>query len=320
MSSHRLSTQVWNAYKSLIERLMTDSSASATNGLLYWQNMLFTRAITYALPVSLLVLVACVILQLQAGHQYIAVSDIFMFAFVMFIALNNRWTLSIRKVLISFAITLSSVAMIVLTGALAMGFIYLFGLGIFISLQFSSKSAYRAVAINFIICASVALLIYFQPFKFDALMNSVKLNDWLIYSANFLMMNLIVVGLICQLLTGLDETTHKVSFLHHELYKEAAEKNYRDAKLKESEMEHYKALEDRNQQLQEIAYLQSHIVRRPLANIKGISELLMHKNDIAVEKQLLHYLDLSVNELDLIINEIVKRSEGDTKATFKDNN
>ena len=320
MSSSRLNIPFWNTYKSLIERLMADSSAIHDAGLLYWQNKLFTKAITYALPVSILVLIPCVFLQLKAGHQCIAVSDTFTLTFIMFIALNNRITLNLRKVLITIAITLSSVAMIVVTGAAVMGFIYLFALSIFIALQFSDRFAYGAVAINFIICGSIALLLHFQPFNTVALSESMDLNNWLIYSANFMLMNLVMVVLIRQLLNGLDETSLRVVYLHQELYKEAAERHSRDAKLKESEIQHYKALQDRNQQLQEIAFLQSHIVRRPLANIKGITALLAQKNTIEVEKQLLQYLDLSVNQLDVIITEIVKRSEGDTEATFEDKN
>lgn len=319
MSSDRLNIPFWNTYKSLVERLMSDGSAIHETGLLYWQNRLFTKAITYALPVSILVLIPCVFLQLKAGHQCVAVSDIFTLTFIMFIALNNRITLSLRKVLITIAITLSAVAMIVLMGAAVMGFIYLFALSIFIALQFSDKFAYGAVAINFIICTFIALLLYFQPFDLAAMAKSMDLNSWLIYSANFLLMNLVMVVLIRQLLNGLDETSLRVAYLYQELYKEAAEKNSRDAMLIESEIQHSKALQYRNQQLQEIAYLQSHIVRRPLANIKGISALLMQKNEVEVEKQLLQYLDLSVNQLDVVINEIVKRSEGDTEATFKNN-
>ena len=316
MSSYRLNIPFWNTYKSLIKRQMTDDSSTQNETeLLYWQNQLFTRAITYALPVSILVLIPCVFLRIKDGHKCIAASDIFTLGFIMFIALNNRITLNRRKMLITVAITVVSLAMIVLTGAAVMGFIYLFALSIFISLQFSDKLAYAAVALNFIMCAAIAVLLHFQPLSLPELSKSNDLDNWIIYSANFLLMNLITVGLTRQLLNGLNRTTLKVVYLHKELNKEAAEKDFRDAKLKASEMEHYKAIEVRNQQLQEIAYLQSHIVRRPLANIKGISKLLREENEIEVERQLLHYLDISVDQLDGVINEIVKRSEGDHEVT-----
>ena len=309
MFTYRSPARFWNYYKSVVERLMTDTTSATDKSLAYWQNQLFLKAITYALPVSLLVLIPCVIIELRAGQTYKAISDICTLTFVMFIALNNRITLTHRKILITITITLLSIVMITFLGTVVMGFIYLFSLSIFIALQFSDKFAYGAVAINFLIFTLITLLLYFAPLHIPLLSQNTDLNSWLIYSANFLLMNLIMVGIIRQLLNGLDETMLKVVFLYHELHKEMAENESRDVRLKESEIQHTKAIEVRNQQLKQIAYLQSHIVRRPLANIKGISGLLMQNNSVEVEKQLLTYLDQSVTQLDTVIDEIIKQSE-----------
>ncbi|TWR25887.1 hypothetical protein FPZ43_16540 [Mucilaginibacter pallidiroseus] len=57
-------------------------------------------------------------------------------------------------------------------------------------------------------------------------------------------------------------------------------------------------------QLDEISFIQSHGVRRPLANIMGIAKLLELTEDVDEIKQLTQMLTESANEFDAIINEI----------------
>ncbi|MBD3750788.1 MAG: PAS domain S-box protein [Sphingobacteriales bacterium] len=75
-------------------------------------------------------------------------------------------------------------------------------------------------------------------------------------------------------------------------------------------VEHTKAIEFRNKQLQEIAYTQSHIVRAPLARILGIINLMKELNVTPPDsEELMHYLFLSATELDEVIKSIVRNTE-----------
>jgi len=313
MLSHRAIKRLWANYKQLVERLMKDSSVSTEKNLLYWQNRLFVKAIMYALPTGLLVLIPCVILELKANHPYVAIVDICMLTFVLSIAVNQHLTLHSRKVLVLITVAIFAISMIMFMGMIVMGFIYLFALVVFSSLQFSDKWAYGVVGLNFLVFAVISLILFFDPNILFVLSKQLDLNRWMMFSVNFLFVNFLMAGLIRQLLKGLDQTILQVVFLYRELHREVAEKNNKDAKLTASEIEHNKAIEARNEQLKEIAYLQSHIIRRPLANIKGILELLMHKNNVVSEQELLINLDVSVKQLDVVINEIVRHSNGDNK-------
>jgi PAS domain S-box-containing protein len=71
---------------------------------------------------------------------------------------------------------------------------------------------------------------------------------------------------------------------------------------------HTKAIEHQNDQLKEIAWMQSHVVRAPLARMMGFINLI-EKNKEAVDKSLLHYVLESGLELDGIIRDIVKKAE-----------
>lgn len=72
---------------------------------------------------------------------------------------------------------------------------------------------------------------------------------------------------------------------------------------------HTKAIELKNVRLRQIADMQSHIVRVPLANIIGLSDLIMQEKRTEEEKQLFNYLAVSVKELDDTIRNIVHYGE-----------
>lgn len=278
--NHPLITSLWSQYKSFVARKTLGKHYAADKTLLYWQNWVFTLAITYALPISVLILIPCVILEIWAGHYYIAISDLFSTGLFALITLNPRLSLHLRKMLVSVGVTLLAISMLVLMGAVTMGFIYLLAISAFISLQFSNKFAYGSIVFNGLVCALLAALLYFKLEFAPQFVASVTLNRWLIYSPNFLFMNLVVVGLIRQLLSII--ATDITQQLH---YTESIENN--------------------NKKLLEIAHMHSHIVRVPLANIKGLSALLTENIPTESDKTLLVYLEDSVKQLDEVINEIV---------------
>ncbi|OKS85189.1 PAS domain S-box protein [Mucilaginibacter polytrichastri] len=420
---HSFITKSWNNYKTLIDRLMLDDSVNGKKNLIYWQNKLFANAITYAVPVSLLALIPSVILEIKEGHNYVALFDFFALASVSFISLNRKMSLHLRKVVVALMIIVFAIVMMAFMGSFTMGCIYLFSLSIFISLQFSDGLAYGAVGINLFICASFALILYLKAFQLPMLFNNTTLNHWIIYSVNFLFMDLVVVALIRQLLNGLDRTMIKEAFLYKELHKEVAEKNNTNELLKESEVHyktlffqsplpkwifdveslqflqvneaainsygytekeflnmmisdlhpkdhvqelieaiespatsgtassyitrhirkdghqidaevrrsdiyfkgkrarlviatditqqinHTKTIQIKNEKLIEIAHMQSHVVRVPLANIMGLSDLIMQIAKTDAEKELFDHLDYSVKQLDKVLKSIVTNAE-----------
>lgn len=69
---------------------------------------------------------------------------------------------------------------------------------------------------------------------------------------------------------------------------------------------HIKEIEHRNELLEEIAWVQSHLVRAPLARILGIIEIL--KNSKKDLEELLPHLENSAVELDQVIMDITQKS------------
>ncbi|OYU96468.1 MAG: hypothetical protein CFE21_08745 [Bacteroidetes bacterium B1(2017)] len=73
---------------------------------------------------------------------------------------------------------------------------------------------------------------------------------------------------------------------------------------------HMKAIEEQNKRLQEIAWIQSHIVRAPLARIMGLIDLLKMEEEIPEDtKQLMGHILSSAKEFDEIIKTISNKSQ-----------
>jgi PAS domain S-box-containing protein len=71
------------------------------------------------------------------------------------------------------------------------------------------------------------------------------------------------------------------------------------------QIEHAQAIEKQNEKLKEIAFMQSHIIRAPLARIMGLTNLITQEIPQDCDKRLFEYLNISVEELDNVIKNIV---------------
>ncbi len=73
-------------------------------------------------------------------------------------------------------------------------------------------------------------------------------------------------------------------------------------------LNYIKAIEDQNERLKEISWIQSHIIRAPLSRIMGLVPLISDNEDTADREEMLGYLMLSANELDEVIKDITTKA------------
>lgn len=69
------------------------------------------------------------------------------------------------------------------------------------------------------------------------------------------------------------------------------------------------AIEHQNKIFREISWMQSHLVRAPLARIMGLTTMLTHPADDMEQAEILKYLEISSQELDDIIRRITSQSD-----------
>jgi len=83
----------------------------------------------------------------------------------------------------------------------------------------------------------------------------------------------------------------------------------KEAQLYAERQKHAEVLERQNEKLKEISWLQSHVIRAPLARIKGLIPLINEAKESRTEREkMLEYLFLSANELDKVIEEITDKT------------
>lgn len=103
--------------------------------------------------------------------------------------------------------------------------------------------------------------------------------------------------------TCLDITDNKVGE-HNLLESKKKLKN-----LVELQAEHIASIEKKNKRLEEISYIQSHVVRAPLAKVMGLTDLLILAADESERKELYQCLSEAAGKLDEVIKNIIKKTE-----------
>src|SRR5258708_10504788 len=70
-------------------------------------------------------------------------------------------------------------------------------------------------------------------------------------------------------------------------------------------LSHVNAIEEQNKKLREIAWIQSHVVRAPLARLMGLIDLITnYENNDMEDHTILNYILISAKELDEIVKSI----------------
>jgi PAS domain S-box-containing protein len=73
-------------------------------------------------------------------------------------------------------------------------------------------------------------------------------------------------------------------------------------------LNYIKAIEEQNQKLKEISWIQSHVVRAPLARIMGLIQILKDSTDKDEKLKMMDYILVSANELDDKIKDITNKT------------
>jgi PAS domain S-box-containing protein len=413
---------IWRAYKSFVVTTIQPPAEHQVRDIDYWQKKIFTAGVLYALPLSLLTLIPCVYLESRSGSLFTAGLEMLATIVFGFIALGPGLSLGVRKSLVALMVATTSIALTIAFGEFSMLCIYLLSLSAFAALVYSNRMAYFTVIFNFLVLMSFALAIDYKVFDMQLVMDT-NFDRWVIYSLNFMLMNVIVVGLIRQILNGLVRTMRKEAWLFKELQKEIGqiaqlnqhlqiskedyktlfshsplpklifdvdtlqflqvnlasvevygytEQEFVNMKLTDIHPEEYTnemlkqvlrddtsgssipyktlhlgkdgrrihtevrrsnitfkgkkvrmitttdiskqvaftaAIQQQNEKLREIAYIQSHVIRLPLTRIMSISELINLEYHGQADPELLNYLNVSTAELDSVIRDVVSRSE-----------
>lgn len=413
--------KIWGCYSVYMKKVTLGNRNVEVKDLHYWQDQVFYRTISYALPLSVLFLCFYLFISYRQGLFAEAIISTLCLSCITVVCLNGKISLKFKKTFIAGILTAMAILLIVVLGSFGIGSIYLLALSVFIALLFSRKIAYGAVVFNVLIYTSFALIINYRLFNL-AIIDLYTTDIWIGYSLNFLFFDLVIVYEISYLLYGLKTTITEEQRLLKELKVEVDENINHNILLSESEehykslffsnptpmwiidshtlnflqvnaaairsygyteaeflsqsihtirvdeidatlaamlleieqnvafqqitkhrrkngevfyaeincsnipfkgkkailtiatdvsthMEHVQKIERQNERFKEIAYLQSHVIRAPLARMKGLVHLISLTADEVPEREVMDHLYASLNEMDAVIHTIVNHNE-----------
>lgn len=215
-------------YKQYVDFAVHSNNVDDSNIFTFWRNKTFASLVTYVMPACILTLIPSVLFEIWEGHYIIALVDVMAFFTAYYISLNSKIDLADRKVAVAVLLSLFAVAQMVM-GSFSMGVIYFSSLTIFISLQFSSLIVVLSYLFRFLIFFVFSIIFFFDRNILAAYFN-LSFPRWIIYSSNFLFLDLMIVIMLRQLLTGLEKTMLKKADLYGQLEKEI------DFKIKQNEL------------------------------------------------------------------------------------
>jgi signal transduction histidine kinase len=268
----------WTKFKHIVENNILAQSDHEMLGLAYWRDRLFTNIIVYLLPISMIALVPGVIMSFVGGIPLLALYDTLAALSFAIIAFNRKLSLLLRKTLLVVCLYLLSIMLLVYLGSFGPGLLYLLALSIFITLIFPSSTAWWSIVTNMAICVIFAFIVQFKLIN-TPITQVYTLGSWIAVSSNLFFLNAVIVASLNLLFNGLEATILKEAQLQKQLRDESKSlQNLLDA------------MERKNQELEQFAYIASHDLQEPLQTITSVAEIFTKQYQEKLDPLALNYL------------------------------
>lgn len=275
-------------YRFFIWKSMRDGKNNANGVFDYWQNNLFAFVITWIMPISILLTAAIGIYEFKQGELKIIVANTSLLLAANLVVLPRSIRLFVRKIAFAVVLAAFGIVMVCCLHKPELGCMYLFTCSFFMVLFFPGKICYAGLVANVVLFLLFTVYLITTPGAY--ITYHTTFYSWVVFSVNFLFIDTVLILLIRILLTSIKRSL--------EVQKELNRRVMAQALLKQ----------EQHRRLREIAFIQSHLVRAPLLNIKGITSLILHIRDHNIEESLLINLEKSVDELDGVIRSVVERT------------
>lgn len=270
----------WKKYIKLIKKNVLVSSNQNKN-LNYWRDDMFSNTLIFIIPMGIITLIPSLYWAFDSGYYPMVAIDMLSVLLIIFIGFKKGIKIKHRKLLFIGNLYILSFSLIYYVGLNST--LYLLAscfLSVFI---YSFKNKYTPALLNLYISAIYILIYYFDLITFQS--NTVRSYELMAIFSNLLFLSFLVCSLIPRLFEKLNDRFQE-------------------------NLVHTKKIENQNNLLKEITWIQSHIVRTPLSRLMALTELLKDRNITEEEKKfLLDNITVSSAELDCIIRDIVQKSE-----------
>ncbi|TVR77965.1 MAG: hypothetical protein EA412_09700 [Chitinophagaceae bacterium] len=274
----------WEKYRKGIELRCTENRY-AKNDVSYWRDKLFAITMSYILPLTLIAIIPGIFMGLLVGSIAIVIFDIAVLVLLILIIAPTDLPVIWRKRIFCFIAYSSGVFLLFFIDDSGPGLLYLLAVSIFFILIFHSRNAFISFYVNLFVCLLVGVFIKFNliPYETTVQVEGFEIEHWIAVSANLLFLSAVFSFLIPKLFFGLEASLDKQIELGNKLKVN-----------QESLSASVKKLEQKNEELEQFAYVASHDLQEPLRMVSGfVSKLEQRYNDKLDDKGR-QYISLAV--------------------------
>ena len=271
----------WNTYINLIKA--NCNSSNEVKDLAYWRDNLFAGTLIYLLPFCLIALLPGLYWIFFTGQYLIAVVDILTVTGMAIVAFVPGISQSVRKTIFIFSIYLFSCALLYLVGLPGPGLLYLFTASIFSILIFPREYRFWPAWLNTFICFLFSLAIWFDLIPASEAHKHL-FGEWVAISTNLIFVSFLSAALIPRLFNGLQETLDKEKELKSAI-------NIQQQSLQQA----LDMLQQKNNELEQFAYVASHDLKEPLRMVTSFMGLLKNKYGHQLDEKAHTYIDFAVD-------------------------
>lgn len=291
--------RVWKNYRRLVESNLRYDADPELRSVDYWRNRLFSVIVVYTLPVCMIAYVPAMVACYVFDFPGIAFYDTLAIFIIVVLTFSRRLTLKWKKILFVATMYILSISLLYYMGVYGPGLLYLLSSVIFVSLIYSSQLAYICIVVNLTICLLFAVAMHYNWADSPMIMIYTA-EAWLVVASNQVLLSLLFAMAIHMLTSGLRSTLDNERRLKEEIRREGAES---ERLVKE--------LSQKNEELEQFAYIASHDLQEPLNTISGIVEVLklegVQRNE-SEYKQSLGFIYTSVERLRSLIKGLLDYS------------
>lgn len=265
--------KIWNAYKRTINHNCNPSSLETVASVSYWRNSLFSTTMMFLLPLCLIALLPSLFLITYENKAFLTLLHFTTIGFMCVIAFAPGVKITTRKLIFSFTVfVFATILNFFASPSSGSVLVYFLAACIYSIIIFDNKYAFWWSHLVLFISILFGFAIHFKLADFSYNVDMSSVNEWAAVSANLIFLCYLSSALIPKIFSGIENHIQVQIRLKSELEK--------------SKM----ALQTKNEELEQYAYIASHDLQEPLRMVSSFMDKLKRKYEGQLDDKALQYI------------------------------